>query len=254
MKNEKNRGMKSVITDGTIAEGDIRLLSYWSPSRDIVGWSSNCLLYNIVSIRIYVAFEKKYTSKFEEGKNIFCGREEKRNSNCNGRSSTVTAVTQICCTPLSPLDSTWHLRRSMCGGNNRRPTWKSQKKVQDQENIKYKKEPWKNCLCPSMTGKFHDTSSQWLGPWLWHFAHRIFPSSVVIPEYYSWVIILTNPSEQMKTSAHHFWPPSSLRASSGGSIRRVSITQTLMCILITNFQAASLSNAVNTNISWFEKF
>ena len=140
MKNEKNRGMKSVITDGTIAEGDIRLLSYWSPSRDIVGWSSNCLLYTIVSIRIYVAFEKKYTSKFEEGKNIFCGREEKRNSNCNGRSSTVTAVTQICCTPLSPLDSTWHLRRSMCGGNNRRPTWKSQKKVQDQENIKKSRE------------------------------------------------------------------------------------------------------------------
>ena len=28
--------MKSVITDGTIAEGDIRLLSYWAPSRDIV--------------------------------------------------------------------------------------------------------------------------------------------------------------------------------------------------------------------------
>ena len=56
-------------------------------------------------------------------------------------SSIVTAVTQKCCAPLSPSDSTWHLRRSMCGGNNRRPTWKSQKKVQDQENIKYKKEP-----------------------------------------------------------------------------------------------------------------
>ena len=182
--------------------------------------------------------------------------EEKKNGTLTvmDSSSIVTAVTQKCCAPLSPSDSTWHLRRSMCGGNNRRPTWKSQKKVQDQENIKYKKEPWKNCLCPSMTGKFHDTSSQWLGPWLWHFAHRIFPSSVVIPEYYSWVIILTNPSEQMKTSAHHFWPPSSLRASSGGSIRRVLITQTLMCILITNFQSASISNAVNINISWFEKF
>ena len=33
---KKNDGMKSVITDGTIADGDIRLLLYWSPSRDIV--------------------------------------------------------------------------------------------------------------------------------------------------------------------------------------------------------------------------
>ena len=190
----------------------------------------------------------------KKGKIFFVEAKKNGTLTVMDSSSIVTAVTQKCCAPLSPSDSTWHLRRSMCGGNNRRPTWKSQKKVQDQESIKYKKEPWKNCLRPSMTGKFHDTSSQTLGPWLWHFAHRIFPSSVVIPEYYSWVIILTNPSEQMKTSAHHFWPPSSLRASSGGSIRRVSITQTLMCILITNFQAASLSNAVNTNISWFEKF
>ena len=77
MKNEKNRGMKSVTTDGTIAEGDIRLLLYWSPSRDIVVWSSNCLLYTFVSIRVYLAFEKKYVSKFEEGKNIFFVEEKK---------------------------------------------------------------------------------------------------------------------------------------------------------------------------------
>ena len=88
------------------------MLLYWSPSRD-----------TFVSIRIYLAFEKKFVSKFGEGRNIFI--EEKKNGTLAVMvSSIVTAVTQKCCTPLSPSESTWHLRRSMCGGNSRRPTWK----------------------------------------------------------------------------------------------------------------------------------
>ena len=100
----------------------------------------------------------------------------------------------------------------MCGGNNRRPTWKSQKKVQDQENIKYKKEPWKNCLCPSMTGKFHDTSSQTLGPYfdilvtvfsllLWSFLNIIHEWSFWQIRQNKWKQVLT-----ISDLLHH-WEP-----------------------------------------------
>ena len=260
--------MKSVITDGTIADGDIRLLLYWSRSRDIVAWSSNCLLYTFVSIRIRIRHLRRNMCPNLKKGEIFFIEEKKNGTLAVMVSSIVTAVTQKCCTPLSPSESTWHLRRSMCGGNSRRPTWKRnfQKKSPRSGLLGIQKKtatpfPWRKTLPPPFyDGKIHDTSSQTLVPF---FDILLTVFSLLLLSFlniiHQWAHLdmckqLYYFYKSLKTNENKCLPflTSFIIESQFRWIYKKNFDETNIAVHTDpNFQAASLSNAVNINISWF---